>query len=176
MSTFEFGSCFHNPRIKRAHRIDTLFFFGRFTVWQSCSSGICKEDSLKDLCKLECMGRWQAWIFLMFCFSWSSSCCCCCCWKQPQQSQQQGKKHTYKKSPANQKQNNQPFLKFVFQLRNVIFLVDHSQGFTKGVILNRPTAFSTSDLESSLQLPDFSPEGTDDWNVSWVCSEIRHFC
>jgi len=49
--------------------------------------------------------------------------------------------------------------------KNVIFLVDHSQGFTKGVILNRPTAFSTSDLESSLQLPDFSPEGTDDWNV-----------
>ena len=51
--------------------------------------------------------------------------------------------------------------------KNVIFLVQHGtgiEGFTKGVILNRPTAFTTNDLES-LKLQNFSHEGADDWNV-----------
>ena len=37
--------------------------------------------------------------------------------------------------------------------------------FTKGVILNRPTAYSTLDLETSLKFDNFSHEGVDDWNV-----------
>lgn len=52
--------------------------------------------------------------------------------------------------------------------KNVIFLVQHGsgyEGFTKGVILNRPTAFSTTDLESTLNLQNFSHQGVDDWNV-----------
>ena len=47
---------------------------------------------------------------------------------------------------------------------------------TKGVILNRPTAFSTGDLESSMRRgatgsayhlarKNFSKQGADDWNV-----------
>jgi len=47
--------------------------------------------------------------------------------------------------------------------KNVIFLVEHSDTFTRGVILNRPTAYSTSDLEDSV--PNFTKEGIDDWNV-----------
>lgn len=49
--------------------------------------------------------------------------------------------------------------------KNVIFLVDHQPDFTKGVILNRPTAYSTLDLETSFKFENFSHEGVDDWNV-----------
>lgn len=49
--------------------------------------------------------------------------------------------------------------------KNVIFLVDHQPDFTKGVILNRPTAYRTLDLETSLKFDNFSHEGVDDWNV-----------
>ena len=50
--------------------------------------------------------------------------------------------------------------------KNVIFLVAHSDDFTKGVILNRPTAFSTNDVETTFKnLKNFSHEGADDWNV-----------
>jgi len=50
--------------------------------------------------------------------------------------------------------------------KNVIFLVNHSNDFTKGVILNRPTAFSTTDVETTFKtLENFSHEGADDWNV-----------
>lgn len=47
--------------------------------------------------------------------------------------------------------------------KNVIFLVEHQDHFTKGVILNRPTAFSTHDLDAAVE--DFVEEGVDDWNV-----------
>lgn len=47
--------------------------------------------------------------------------------------------------------------------KNVIFLVEHQDHFTKGVILNRPTAFSTHDLDAAVE--DFMEEGVDDWNV-----------
>ncbi|CAJ1345371.1 unnamed protein product [Effrenium voratum] len=47
--------------------------------------------------------------------------------------------------------------------KNVIFLVRHSDEFTMGVILNRPTALSTNDIESEAAL-GFSQE-MDDWNV-----------
>ena len=33
------------------------------------------------------------------------------------------------------------------------------------MILNRPTAYSTLDLETSLKFDNFSHEGVDDWNV-----------
>lgn len=50
--------------------------------------------------------------------------------------------------------------------KNVIFLVTHTDDFTKGVILNRPTAFSTADVETQFKnLVNFSHEGADDWNV-----------
>lgn len=48
--------------------------------------------------------------------------------------------------------------------KNVIFLVEHTKEFTRGVILNRPTAFSASDLEE-LAVQKFTREGVDDWNV-----------
>ncbi|CAE7366309.1 unnamed protein product [Symbiodinium natans] len=50
--------------------------------------------------------------------------------------------------------------------KNVIFIVTHTDDFTKGVILNRPTAFSTVDVETKFKnLVNFSHEGADDWNV-----------
>mmetsp|Transcript_99593 Transcript_99593/g.260171 ORF Transcript_99593/g.260171 Transcript_99593/m.260171 type:complete len:608 (-) Transcript_99593:20-1843(-) len=52
--------------------------------------------------------------------------------------------------------------------KTVIFIVDHSPNFTKGVILNRPTAFSTGDLRDTLQISDADPllnSSTDAWNV-----------
>ena len=50
--------------------------------------------------------------------------------------------------------------------KNVIFLVTHTDAFTKGVIINRPTAFSTADVETTFKtLRNFSHEGANDWNV-----------
>ena len=46
-----------------------------------------------------------------------------------------------------------------------LFLALNPGDFTKGVILNRPTAYSTLDLENSLKIENFSHEGVDDWNV-----------
>lgn len=47
--------------------------------------------------------------------------------------------------------------------KNVIFLVEHQDHFTRGVILNRPTALNTHDLDCVVE--DFAKEGIDDWNV-----------
>lgn len=54
--------------------------------------------------------------------------------------------------------------------KTVIFIVEHTDQFTRGVILNRPTAFTTGDLRDfalspELELPQEFLNGTDRWNV-----------
>lgn len=53
--------------------------------------------------------------------------------------------------------------------KTLIFIVEHTENFTRGVILNRPTAFSTSDLRGSIgfsmDASEGAPDTADGWNV-----------
>lgn len=52
--------------------------------------------------------------------------------------------------------------------KTVIFIVEHTSSFTRGVILNRPTAFNTGDLVEEAMVPvplEFILNRSDTWNV-----------
>lgn len=61
--------------------------------------------------------------------------------------------------------------------KSMILIIEHTEQFTKGVILNRPTALSTIDLKKAPALPEALLNSSHKWNV-WFggdCQGIHTF-